>query len=245
MKKNNTKFGIVIPTFHEEKNIEKLYSKILKDLKNYNYFICFVDGSLNNKTELEIYKYFKKDFMFIKENKKNNISSRGYASFLGFKNLRMLNLDYYVDMDADLATDTFDVARGFEILKQSQIDLLIASRYLKESKYTGSWRRKFISKFYKIMCTIFISSQIKDYSCGFRFFSKNAVDIITSQNPRFSSPIQHLENIIMILNKQLTIKEFAIKFDQSNTNSSIKLPHLFKYLIDFTVCLVKFAFKKK
>ena len=95
------------------------------------------------------------------------------------------------------------------------------------------------------MCTIFISSQIKDYSCGFRFFSKNAVDIITSQNPRFSSPIQHLENIIMILNKQLTIKEFAIKFDQSNTNSSIKLPHLFKYLIDFTVCLVKFAFKKK
>tara|TARA_B100000242_G_C43034948_1_gene482455 strand:- start:1478 stop:2029 length:552 start_codon:yes stop_codon:yes gene_type:complete len=183
--------------------------------------------------------------MFIKENKKNNISSRGYASFLGFKNLRMLNLDYYVDMDADLATDTFDVARGFEILKQSQIDLLIASRYLKESKYTGSWRRKFISKFYKIMCTIFISSQIKDYSCGFRFFSKNAVDIITSQNPRFSSPIQHLENIIMILNKQLTIKEFAIKFDQSNTNSSIKLPHLFKYLIDFTVCLVKFAFKKK
>ena len=164
---------------------------------------------------------------------------------MGFKELRKYNLDYYVDIDADLATDTIDVARGFELLKKKPTDLLIASRYLKKSNYTGSWERKLISQLYTFVCTKIISSKIKDYSCGFRFFSKEAVDVIIKNKPKFSSPIQHLENILMILNKNLIIREFPIKFDQSNTNSSIKMPHLFNYLIDFTICLVKYAHKKK
>lgn len=245
MKKNKFRYGIVIPTFHEEENIKSLSIKISKDLKNLNYLICFIDGSRNDKTKNAILKYFKENFIFIKENKRNNISSRGYASFLGFRELRKHNLDYYVDMDADLATDTTDVVRGFEIIKSNKIDLLIASRYLKTSNYTGSWKRMLISKFYKTVCTICISDKVKDYSCGFRFFSKQAIDIITFKKPKFTTPIQHLENIIMILNNDLVIDEFPIRFDQSNSNSSIKMPHLFKYLIDFTVCLVKFAFKKK
>jgi glycosyltransferase involved in cell wall biosynthesis len=237
LKKNKTKYGIIIPTFHEENNIKKLSSKISKDLKNFSYLICFVDGSLNAKTKTEIFRHFKKNFVFIKERKHNNVSSRGYASFLGFKKLKKYNMDYYVDMDADLATDTLDVAKGFKILKKHHVDLLVASRYLKKSEYTGSWNRKLISKFYKLMCTFFISSKIKDYSCGFRFFSNNAIKLLTNKKPRFSSPIQHLENILMILNKELVVEEFPIKFNQSDSNSSIKLPHLFHYLIDFVTCL--------
>tara|TARA_B100001057_G_scaffold501228_1_gene622218 strand:- start:8260 stop:8994 length:735 start_codon:yes stop_codon:yes gene_type:complete len=244
LKKNKIKYGIVIPTFHEENNIKKLSAKIKKDLKGYNYLICFVDGSLDNKTKEEIFINFKRNFIFIKEKKNNNISSRGYASFLGFKELKKHNLDYYVDMDADLATDTLDVERGFKILKKNPVDLLIASRYLKKSKYTGSWDRKLISKFYKLICTVCISSKIKDYSCGFRFFSNKSIQIITIKKPKFSSPIQHLENILMILNKELVIREFPIKFDQSNLNSSIKMPHLFIYLIDFITCLSIRAFDK-
>ena len=245
MKKNNYKFGIVIPTYHEEKNIEKLAIKINEDLKNYNYLICFVDGSVNEKTKDIINTYFKEKFIFIKEKKNNNVSTRGYASFLGFKKLREYDLDYYVDIDADLATDTIDVAKGFEILKSRNIDLLIASRYLKKSIYTGSINRKLISLFYKILCTIFIGSEIKDYSCGFRFFSKKGIDTIIKQEPKFTSPIQHLENIIMIINKKLIIEEFPINFDQSNANSSIRMPHLFKYLIDFSNCLFKYIISKK
>ena len=82
------RLGIVIPTYNEKENIKKIFHSF-KKLKGIQYFICFVDGSPTNETQLEIKKYFKKNFTIVREKKKEigffTLSTRCAASFLGFK----------------------------------------------------------------------------------------------------------------------------------------------------------------
>ena len=50
---------ILIPTFHEEKNIKSLFTEFNKLKSNLKLFYCFVDDSTNDLTKKEIEFHFK------------------------------------------------------------------------------------------------------------------------------------------------------------------------------------------
>ncbi len=56
------KILILIPTLNEEKNIEILYKKIKKNIKNFN--ILFIDDNSKDSTRSEIKKLKKKIQIF-------------------------------------------------------------------------------------------------------------------------------------------------------------------------------------
>ena len=51
-------FVILIPVFQDDDKIGPLKNQLDQYLSNKEYFVCFVDDSLNENTSLEIKKYF-------------------------------------------------------------------------------------------------------------------------------------------------------------------------------------------
>ena len=114
------KFGIVIPVRNNPYNIKSLYRRFSSELKNINYFVCFIDGSDDNKTKVEINKYFKKNFIIISEKKSEKISTRCRASRMGFEYFvkKKTNIDYIIDLDSDLAQDPKDINKSLFFFKE-------------------------------------------------------------------------------------------------------------------------------
>tara|TARA_B100000965_G_C19587116_1_gene756267 strand:- start:1319 stop:2098 length:780 start_codon:yes stop_codon:yes gene_type:complete len=249
-KNKNIKIGIVIPTYQEENNIKKVFKKFSK-IKKYNFFFCFVDGSYDDKTKIEIKRYFKSNFKIINQKKTKisffNLSKRCQASELGFKwIIKNTKVDLIADMDADLSSDPNDILKAFRIYKRKNPDLIIGSKYLLNSRVM---KRKIFrivcSKIYTFVCKIIISNTISDYSAGYRFFKRKPLSNMLIKKPLFNSPARHLENLLFFYENNLTICEFPAKYSDTNENSkSILFHHVIIIAFQLSLVLLNYYFRK-
>tara|TARA_B100000700_G_scaffold13720_1_gene13692 strand:+ start:198 stop:917 length:720 start_codon:yes stop_codon:yes gene_type:complete len=233
---------IVIPTLDESDNIPKLFNA-LKVLKKINYKICFVDGSKDNRTINEIKKYFKNNSKILKEKKNiSKISSRCAASRMGFEwAVKQKFCELIVDMDCDLANDPNDIIYAIKLFKKKNYDLIITSKYLPKSSVNGrTIFRSFLSKFYTVVCQIFINKNISDYSNSYRFYKKKYLKKMLKKPLVFKSPIQHLENLKFFILNNYKIGQIHTNYNQLRGGKSvIKLKHLIIYFYEFVICLTK------
>ncbi len=238
---------ILIPTFHEEKNIKSLFTEFNKLKSNLKLFYCFVDDSTNDLTKKEIEFHFKnKNFKILKFLKTKEISTRCKSSWNGFKwIINNLNSDYVVEMDADLAQHPKDLLRGYDIICNENSDVLIFSKYHKKSLIEGrDFLRSTISYLYTFSCKIMFSYKITDYSNSYRIYSFQGVINLLNIKRRFDSPIQHLENILFFVKNNYEISETYCHYvERSDKNSSIKPKHLLVYAKEFLLCLKVNLFK--
>ena len=243
------KIGIVIPTYQEEKNIKKIFYKFSR-YKKINFFFCFVDGSYDNNTKIQIKKYFKRNYKIISQKKNKigffNISKRCEASSIGFKWLiKNTNAELIVDMDADLSSDPKDIFKAIKIYKEKKSDLIIGSKYLIKSYVI---KRKIIrticSRIYTVVCRIFISSKITDYSAGYRFFRRKPLSKMLNQKFIFNSPARHLENLLFFYENNFTISEFPAKYSDTDERSkSILYHHVFIIASQLLLVLLNYYFR--
>ena len=120
--------GIIIPTFREKENILKLSKKLIRLHPNCKIFI------VDDTKEYNLEKYFvnKKKIIYIyRKNKKG----RGSAVIEGFKKaFSIKKIKIFVEMDADFSHKPEELKNNIIKFKKMNLDLLIASRYLKNSK---------------------------------------------------------------------------------------------------------------
>ena len=151
------------------------------------------------------------------------------------------NIDYIIDLDSDLAQDPKDINKSLFFLKKNTV--IIFSKYLKKSKILNRvLYRSFISFFYSLICKFFFGKKISDYSNSFRIYPKLAINKLLEYPLIYSSPIQHLENLL-ILKKFFHIKEIPCIYNSSDNlfdqRSAIRLRHLISYLKDFISCIYR------
>ena len=232
---------LVVPTRDEVENIRN-FSKSLKVLKNIKFKVCFIDCSENNKTVNEIRKYFKKNFVILKEKKHfDSQSSRCLASRIGFEwAVKQKNYEIIVDIDCDLANDPAEIKNAIKLFKTKKFDIILTSKYLNGSIVKGrTLFRRFLSKFYTYTCKIFINSNITDYSNSYRFYRKQKLKELLKKPVVFSSPIQHLENLKFFINNNYKIGQIKTKYvERKKGNSAIQLKHLIIYFLDFIKSLI-------
>ncbi len=242
------KIGVVIPTYEEQENIKNIFIAFKKQ-KQHNFFFCFVDGSYTSKTRIEIKKYFKKkNYKIILEKKRKKIgffkiSTRCEASFIGFDWLiKNKNLDLITDMDADLSSSPKDIKKAVELYKRNNSDLIIGSKYLKNSKvYNRQLSRIIFSSIYTGICKLIISNNISDYSAGYRFFKPKSLKKMIKKKLFFKSPAQHLENLLFYYENNYKISEFpAIYVDAKSNSKSIVLTHIFIYMFQLLIIVLRF-----
>jgi dolichol-phosphate mannosyltransferase len=209
--------GIIIPCYNEEQNIFKLI-KQLKNKINGDHKIIIIDDSQKN---LKI-KFNK--VVYIHRKKK---LGRGSAILLGLKILlNEKKIKYFIEMDADFSHNPDEIKKNVKYFKKKNIDLLISSRYLKNSKILN-WpvTRKILSKLSNILIKFLLKIPVNDFSNGFRIYSRKAATLIIKNCGKKDSDFIILSEIIsFIYHNNLKISEVKTIFkNRIRGESSVSL----------------------
>lgn len=226
---------VVIPTYNESGNIEKLVNK----LSHYNFHILVVDDNSPDKTFDIVEKhhnYGKNLFAILRKN------NRGYGKSVieGFKYAIENNYKYIVQMDSDFSHRIEDLLPMCRLSKN--FDLVIGSRYISGGSIIG-WGadRKLLSKCANVFAKNITNSNIKDMTSGFRIYSKSLINSIDFQNIK-SNGYSFLVEIIHKIDKDnYKIIEHPITFiDREIGKSKMSL----KIIIESFFKLLKIYFIK-
>ncbi|NIM47634.1 MAG: glycosyltransferase [Candidatus Aenigmarchaeota archaeon] len=170
------KICIVIPTYNEAENIEKLVRKILEQTIP-NLDIIIVDDNSPDGTGI-IAERLKAEVRSQKSNSKLDVIHRpgkmglGTAYVAGFKQALKDGVDYIISMDADFSHNPQDIKR---FLKEAQkgYDLVLGSRYIKGGEIVNwDWKRRILSTSAIIISRILLRLPIKDCTAGYKCYSR-------------------------------------------------------------------------
>ena len=194
--------GIIIPAYKESDNIENLIFSILKFLKDP--IIIIVDDSPNNEIQEKIKRF--NNIRYIYRGKK---LGRGSAVIEGMKTLiKEEEINKIIEMDADLSHNPSEIENNLKIFEKNNLDLLISSRYLKDSRIInwGLQRRVFSSLANKLAKFV-LKIPITDYTNGFRIYSKNSMKHIVENCGNIGGGFIILSEILV----ELYFNNFKVK----------------------------------
>jgi len=169
-------FLIGLPAFNEENNINKLLDRIdnLKPLFGKRLFVLVVNDRSTDNTE-SILKEYVKNFNYITyiNHSKNMGLGKAMNTILKYAVNNFDENDILITFDADNTHNPRIIPYMIEMLNQNHLDIVIASRFTKDSKEIGlSYLRKIYSRGAMLFCKmIFHIRNVKDYSCGYRAYN--------------------------------------------------------------------------
>lgn len=158
----------VIPAYNEEQNIKKVLEEIKKDV-SYADILVINDCSTDNTMEI-----------VEKENVKciSNCFNMRYAMAVqtGIKYASYHNYDYVIQMDADGQHIASEAEKLYKKMKETDCDIVIGSRYLKDLGYRCPFFRRVGTKLFEIMINVFCHKKIKDPLSGFQCINKKVIN---------------------------------------------------------------------
>lgn len=175
---------VIIPTYNEKENIEKMVRKVFSLSQPFHLLI--VDDASPDGTA-SIVKDLMTRFpgqLFIEERKGK--LGLGTAYIHGFKWALQRNYEYIFEMDADFSHNPEDLIR----LRQACVngaDVAIGSRYVKGGKVVN-WPlfRMMISYFASLYVRIILWTSIKDATAGFKCYRRRVLERIRLDRIKFT-----------------------------------------------------------
>ena len=230
------KICVIIPTLNEEKNIEKIFSKVRKT--NIKLDILFVDDNSNDKSQQLIIKLSNK-YKNVKYIFRKNKVGIGSAHKDAIKYAYQKKYDLLITMDAD---GTHDPKYFKKMITNSKTyDYVITSRFIK-SDLIKDWPlfRKIITYARHALVKIFLGMSL-DASGAYRcFYLKkiNLKDILSAKNNDYAF---FWEVTYIILNKGYRIHEIPVKLIYRKLGKSkMKFSHIvFSLLYLFKIFISK------
>tara|TARA_B100001057_G_scaffold465180_1_gene521069 strand:- start:53 stop:775 length:723 start_codon:yes stop_codon:yes gene_type:complete len=184
--KNSFKLSILIPCFNEKNSIEKIISKILLSLKNYelnNYEIIIVDDFSNDGTKEILKNYETKENFKILFHDKNQ--GKGSAIQTAIKSIAG---DISIIQDADLEYDPFDYDKLLLPFFETDADVVYGSRFLGGGKYVRIhffWHY-LANKILTFICNLFTNLNLTDMETGYKVFKSSILKKIILVEKSFS-----------------------------------------------------------
>lgn len=164
---------VVIPTYNERENIEKIIKEIFKFLPSVNILIVD-DNSPDGTADIvkEIMKNDERVALILKEKKEG----LGKAYKTGFKWGIEKSYDIIIQMDADFSHSP-EVLPEFIKEIERGYDLIIGSRYLNGVSVVN-WpiKRLLLSYFANVYARIMTGLPIKDLTGGFKCWKKEVLE---------------------------------------------------------------------
>jgi dolichol-phosphate mannosyltransferase len=228
--------AIIIPAYNEQDNILKLIKKIKYLIPKVRIYI--IDDSLGLETSLIINK---KSVNYFHRAEK---LGRGSAVLFGLKKAILhKNIKFFIEMDADFSHSPNELIKNINFFKKKNLDLLVSSRYLKNSKIIN-WplSRKIFSFFANYLTKKILAVPLSDYTNGFRIYSKRSVYKIIKDCGKIGDGFIILSEILLVLHKsKYKISEIRSIFrNRLRGESSVNLKLIFESLFG----LVKLYFYK-
>lgn|SRR3989338_2412850 len=162
--------SIIIPTYNEAENIDRLIALIDSNLLNFEYEIIIVDDNSPDGTgEIARELSIKYPLKIIHRDRKLGLAT---AVLDGFK---IAKGDLLCVMDADLSHPPEEIIKMIDHLKRDSADVIVASRLIGGGKIE-KWPafRKFIS--FCAKCLVRPLTNIKDPMSGFFIINRNTIE---------------------------------------------------------------------
>lgn len=169
---------VIIPTYNEIENIEKMVRKVLGF--PYDFHILIIDDGSPDGTAQKV-EELQSEFegrLFIE--KRAGKLGLGTAYIHGFKWALARNYTYIFEMDCDFSHNPEDLIRLRKPLESGKYQLSVGSRYVKGGN-TVNWPigRKLMSYFASVYVRLVLFITVKDTTAGFKCYHR---DVLTKIN---------------------------------------------------------------
>ena len=227
--------SIIVPVRNESENLKDVFDYYTKNVKDFKYEVLIVndfskDDTLNVARELQQkYKNFK-----ILDNKKNGL---GGALNLGIEKAEG---DYIAIMMADQSDDINDLKKYFQMISSENLDAVLGSRFLNNSKVENYPIRKLIlNRIFNLIVSFIFWNKYNDYTNAFKIYKKKAlVEILPLISESFNI---FLEIPLKIISRNYKYKIISINWmGREKGKSKFKINELrSKYLFTLIYCFIE------
>ena len=209
---------VIIPTFNEIENIEKMVRKVMA--LNGNFHLLVVDDNSPDGTALKVRELLPEfaNRLFIEVRKKK--SGLGTAYVHGFKWALSRSYEYIFEMDADFSHNPDDLARLLEACRDGA-DVAIGSRYITGVNVVN-WplSRVLMSYFASIYVKIITGMKVNDATAGFICYRRNVLEKIGLDRVRFIGYAFQIEMKYRAFAKGFKLREVPIIFTDRTLGQS-------------------------
>ncbi len=204
---NKTKI-VVIPTYNEIENINKLFDVLLSIEPSLN--ILIVDDNSPDGTSEAVRKRMEETNR-IHLLKRAGKMGLGTAYCDGFQYAIKAGFDYIFQMDADFSHDPKDLLRFIEALQE--VDIVLCSRYVTGVNVVN-WpmSRLLLSYFANAYTRIITGMPVKDATGGFKGFRSEVLKLIDFSNIKSNGYAFQIEMTFRLWVKGAKIRELPIIF---------------------------------
>ena len=210
---------IIIPTYNEKENIEKIIHKIFSLEKSFHILVVddgSPDGTANIVKSLQS-EYFDK--LHIQE--RTGKLGLGTAYIHGFKWALAKDYQFIFEMDADFSHDPHDLIRLYNTNILEGGDLSIGSRYVKGVNIVN-WpmMRLLMSFFASKYVKIITGMPIHDSTAGFKCYKRAVLETINFDKIKFVGYAFQIEMKFIIWKYGFNIVEVPVIFTDRTEGTS-------------------------
>ena len=210
---------VIIPTYKEKENIERILRKVFSLQKEFD--ILIIDDNSPDGTA-QIVKDLINDFperLFIIE--RSGKQGLGTAYLAGFKWSLEQGYDYIFEMDADFSHDPNDLMKLYEACHTKGADLAIGSRYISGINVIN-WplKRVLMSYMASVYVRMITGMEIMDTTAGFKCYRRKVLETIKLDKVRMKGYGFQIEMKFKTWKYGFTIVEVPIIFTERQEGNS-------------------------
>ncbi len=207
---------VVVPTYNEKENLEKLTQKILAQ-GDCLHVIIVDDNSPDGTGAIADRLASNNDRIHVLH--RNEKLGLGSAYRDGFRYAIAKGADYIIEMDADFSHDPVNISSFLDKIKE--FDLVIGSRYINGVSVVN-WpiRRLILSYVANVYTRLVTGLRISDCTSGFKCFRRNVIESINLDTIKSDGYSFQIEMKYRCIEKGFTAVEIPIIFIDRHSGTS-------------------------
>lgn len=174
---------VIIPTYNEKENIERIIRKVFSFEKAFDILIVD-DGSPDGTAQ--IVKSLQNEFKGLHIEERTGKLGLGTAYIHGFKWALKKNFDFIFEMDADFSHDPNDLLRLYDACNEKNNDLAIGSRYTNGVNIVNWPMSRLLMSFFASKYVKFVTGlPVNDSTAGFICYKRSVLETINLDKIQF------------------------------------------------------------
>ena len=227
--------SIIVPVRNESENLNEIFHYFLKNLKDLKFEVLIINDFSEDDTFLKAEHLSKEfnEFKVINNDKKG----LGGAINLGIRSSSGSNIAI---MMADQSDSIDDLKKYNSILNSQNLDAVLGSRFLQDSKITGYPMGKLIlNRIFNKFVSLIFWNKFNDYTNAFKIYKKK---ILLEIMPLISEDFNiFLEIPLKIISRNYKYEVIPISWDgRKKGKSKFRIKELrSKYLFTLIYCFIE------
>lgn len=235
---------IIIPTYNEKENIEKIIRKVFS-LEKVFHILIVEDNSPDGTAD--IVRRLMKEFpgkLFMEERKGK--LGLGTAYIHGFKWGLQKDYTYIFEMDADFSHNPDDLIRLYRACEDEGADLAIGSRYIRGVNVVNWPMGRVLMSYYASAYVRFVTRmKVRDTTAGFKCYRRTVLETIQLDKIRFTGYAFQIEMKFTTWKFGFKIIEVPIIFHDRTEGSSKMSKGIFKEAVIGVISMTVQSWFKK